>query len=62
MTALFSFLACFLGRLFILGLIKHRSQMSVPSCVGLRTSIRPTTKSFPDLNEIWCVGIEVDVI
>ena len=25
-------------------------------CTSVRTSVRPSTKSFFDLNEIWCIG------
>ena len=28
--------------------------------MSVRPSVRPSTKSFFDLNEIWYVGIEVD--
>jgi len=42
----------YLGRLLRVDLIKWVSNVHPPFC----TSVRPSTKSFLDFNEIFCVG------
>jgi len=50
--ALVSLPPAFLGRLLRVDLIKCVSNVRLP----IRTSVRLSTKSFFDFNQIWCVG------
>ena len=45
-----------LGRLFWVDLIKCVSNVRPPVCTSVCPSVRPSTKSFFDFNEIWYVG------